>query len=228
LDAPNIPPNGTRTYAAAILLEDFVVAVDALQFSTQKIGSKYSLTYKLGKFGQPMGGAFHLYSVAGKDTLDIAGNPSDAWAATFLLMPRQGVDSGAGFTPFDSVTVHIGTGFNQVIPSTSFATSRNGAIQLSIPGNGAAVKSLTINPQSFTGTLMTNPLSTTLTGLPLSTGTVGNQNLFFFDLGIDINRSGGNASFMGEDGKFILPNNLFTGTWIDRLGRKFGVVNVKQ
>jgi hypothetical protein len=90
------------------------------------------------------------------------------------------------------------------------------------------VSILSINPQSFTGTMITYPIDVVTTGLPQSTVPNVAKNLFFFDFGIDVNRSGGNASFSGEDGKFLFPNNLFAGQWIDRVNRKFGVIHVKQ
>jgi hypothetical protein len=219
LDAANIQNRSTRRYACAILLCNTVIASDMIEFTTRRTNNRYSLNYNIGRIGQTLGGGFQVFDVRGSDASDIAGNPGDAWTTRFLMIPRFGVDSTAGFDALQSIRVRIGTNFTQLLSLSELKISGNGSIVLAAPGLGASLKQFKFNPRSFSGQLITNPLSAATTGL-LQSSDVNVPATTFFDLAIDVNRTAG-ASFSGEDAKAIIPLGL-RHKWIDRITKKPG------
>jgi len=227
-NAAPIIDHGTAVFAGGMSLSNNVVAADTVQFSTQKKGTKIGMEYALGKFGQPMAGGFQLVSVVGKDGKTISGTPGDAWQAKFIIVPRFGIDTNAGLDSLSSITVRIGTNFVQKIAASSLISGKNGNTNMAKPLIKNGVAKLQINGRSFVGTLQTFPLTTLETFIstagevnapnttqsPIPQGNFVSSN---FDLGLDLTRSGNNASFTGEYGKFILgvPNQK---KWLESIG----------
>jgi hypothetical protein len=225
-----ITDHGTAIIAAGMALSNNVVAADTVKFATQKKGTKIQLNYQLGRFGTPMAGGFQLLAVQGKDGKTPTGSIGDAWKAKFMIVPRFGIDTNAGLDSLSAITVRINTNFVQ--PITGLNSSKSGNITIS--GKHAikqGVDKLTINGKNFTGSLQTFPLPTIQTFIspasqvtapnapgtpgPIPPGSFVSSN---FDLGLDLTRTGNNASFTGEYGKFILgvPNQK---AWLDSIGK---------
>ncbi len=218
LDAVNIVNRTTKRVAVNVQIRNMIVASDTIDLETKHVGTKWSLQYNIGRIGQLLGGTFQIYDVRGSDAFDIAGNEGDAWITKFLIAPRTGIDDTAGFTDLNNITVRIGKNFSQTILAANLKTGASGSLNLATAGQGAALKSLQINPRKFTGMLTTNPLSINTTGLPQSTDTLlGKTN--FFNLAVDVNRNVGSASFNGEDAKAILKVPV-SKKWVDRNTKK--------
>ena len=223
LDAVNIVNRSTKRIAVAIVIHNFVVASDIIEFQTKRVGNRFGLQYNIGRVGRPLGGGFQIYSIAGADSQDIAGNPGDAWTAKFLIYPRFGIDDVNGgsadfSTNLTSVGVRIGTNFTQTIPVSEFKIAKNGALTLKKPATfGQQVNKMQINPSSYSGFFITNPISVNATGTLQSTDV--NAADTFFNAAVDINRVAPNASFSGEDAKFIRKAPAIH-RWVDRNTKK--------
>jgi len=219
VDGTNLVNRSTKRLAVAIVLGDFVIASDTIEFQVKHIGNKFGLQYAIGRIGRPLGGGFQIYDAAGKDGRDIAGNPGDSWTTKFLIYPRFGIDDqnggSAAFTDLTSIGVRVGTNFSQTIPVSALKITNNGSIKLAQKGLGASVQSLTINPAAFSGSFTTNQLSVNTVGLPQGGDTVTAPNAAPFDVALDINRAAPNASFSGEDSKHVLKVPL-RNKWVDR------------
>jgi hypothetical protein len=223
--ATTITDHGSAVFAGGMALSANVVAADTMKFSTKKRGTKIGLDYQLGKLGQPLAGGFQILSVAGKDGKTITGTPGDAWFVKFLAVPRFGIDTNAGLDALSSITVRIGTNFVEKI--TSVTSSKNGNAGFS--GKKlikSGVSKLSINGKNFSGSLQTFPISSIESFISQASQVTGPSisnpaNGFVtsnFDLGLDLTRTGNNASFTGEYGKFILgvPNQK---SWLDSLSK---------
>jgi len=191
----------------------FLFGSDMLEFATRRNGDKFSLDYKMGSLGTPLGGAFQVVSVKGANKKTIAGLPGVAWTTKFIAIPRYGVDANAGLDAIDILRVRMGTAFVQEIAGKYFSSSASGNTQLKTPFKikGPFVSKLSFSSRKFTGALQTQPLSQFDTGLPQAvTATTSN-----FTLGLDVLRTGGNTNYYSEVGKFITtyPKQKF---WSDQ------------
>jgi hypothetical protein len=213
LDGANIANRSTRRYGVAFHIGSAVVGSDLIEFATKRSGNKFQLTYKLGKFGQPLGGAFQLVNVKGKDSATVAGNDGVAWAVKFIAVPRFGVDANAGLDAISSINVRIGNRFDQKINSQFLVSTPSGNTSL-IKNNlkGETVSKLTLNSRNFVGTVTTQPLSVFSTGIFAAHSAQGATN---FPFGLDVVRTTGNAPFTGEVAKRIIPN-AGKGYWTDQ------------
>lgn len=207
--ADTLQDRGQKRLGMSTELCNFVIGSDTIEFASRVKGNKYSLDYKLGKSGRPLGGSFQMLNTYGKDGPDIAGNPGDAWRTSFLIVPRFGIDSTAGLDAVTSLRVRIGSRFQQTIPASALVSSKNGAVKLlPVKSKGPAVSKLTIDPRRFVGTLQTTVISQFTTGIPQAkvaadAGLATSPN---FTLGVDVDRTGSNADFTGEYGKqLFLP-----------------------
>ena len=234
VNATAIENRSTKRVAVAIIIYNIVVATDTVEFQTKHIGTKYALTYLIGRTGRPLGGVFQVFDARGSDAFDIGGNPADTWISKFLIAPRFGIDdidneTVPGYSQLTNINVRIGTKFiggypdsntSQIvpIPALALATKKNGSISYISSGNGAYVKSLTINPASLSGIVITNALSINTTGLPQA-HSLPAATANFFNLGIDINRPLPASSFTGEDAKALINAPTFN-KWIDRNTKK--------
>lgn len=223
-----ITDHGSAVFAGGMALSNNVVAADTVKFSTKKKGTKIGMDYQLGRLGQPLAGGFQILAVSGKDGKTISGTPGDSWNVKFMVVPRFGIDANAGLDALSSITVRIGTNFIQKI--TGVKSSKNGSSGIS--GKQlikSGVSKLAINGKNFLGSMQTYPLPTTQTFISLATQVTapapsngGLPTSAFissnFDLGLDLTRTGNNASFTGEYGKFILgvPNQKH---WLDSIGK---------
>lgn len=219
LDGQNVSNRSTRRYAVQLNIAKAVVASDMLEFSTRKSGDKFTVDYKLGKLGQSLGGVFQVLSVKGSDKLTVSGRPGVAWATKFLAVPRFGVNANAGLDAVSSLRVRIGNQFSDLIQSKYLTSTRKGGIQLANRGRvGEVVDKFAYNPAKFTGSLVTQPLSSTATGIVqagLSSSPVVN-----FTLGLDVQRTGTNPSFSGEAAKHVAPgqkSNRRFNNWVDKV-----------
>lgn len=212
LDGINVADHSTRRYALQLIVAKYVVASDMLEFATRRKGDKFTVDYKAGTLGQPLGGQFQILSVKGRDSVTVAGDPGVMWAVKFLAAPRFGVDVNPGLDAVSRADVRIGNRFEHDILAKYLTSTNNGTTQL-IKNNykGELVSKLSFSARKFTGSLLTQPLSEYATGL---TVTKVAKNPTNFTLGLDIIRSGNNASFSGENSKVIVP--LPKGrTWTD-------------
>jgi hypothetical protein len=230
LNGNSITDRGTARLGMLFVLSNNVLASDLVEFATRRAGNKISMDYKLGKSGRPLAGSFQILSVSGKDAATVSGTSGDIWTTKFMIIPRFGIDTNPGLDALSSVTVRIGQNFVQKIPGTAFSSTRNGNITLLKPATkGEQVAKLTIDGRKFVGSLQTFPLGSTRTFIspavdvkpPAPSGSsaaipLGNFVTTGFDLGIDLARTGNNASFTGEYGKLIigLPGNK---AWVDRI-----------
>ncbi len=232
LQAANITEGGTKRVGMGTVLCSAILGADMIEFATRRSGSKYRLDYKLGKIGRPLGGAFQLLSCKGTDRRTISGDEGDIWDAKFLIIPRFGIDANPGLDALAALGVRIGTRFDQRISSQALSSSKGGKVKLSVPKAktlGAIVTKFSLDPVKFVGTLQTNPLSTFVTGLPQARNSRG-ITLSYFDIGIDLDRTGANADFIGEYGRKInssaQPNKpgggtkLNKGIWFDQSNLK--------
>jgi len=226
LNAANLQNRTTARIPAAILVNNIVIASDTLDMQVTHLTTKYSLDYNVGTLGNSLGGAFQVFDVRGSDKVDIAGNPGDSWITKFLIAPRYGVDATAGYSSLNAIRVRIGTNFIQTIPvatplTAGLTISSKGIIVYKGAGKGASVHSMQINPASFSGEIITNPLSEATTGLPTGTDTEFAKTNFF-NLAVDVLRNVGSASYSGEDGKFIFKVPAVK-AWLDRDTKKPGL-----
>ncbi len=202
LDAVNILDRSTRRYALGVGLCGGVHAADMLEFATKRQGDKFQLDYKLGKIGTSLGGAFQIIKVQGNDKVTIAGNTGVQWAAKFICIPRFGIDSAPGLDSLSSIRVRIGTRFNQLL--TDLKTSGNGNTTFTSKLLGSTVSRFSLNTRKFQGQLLTQPLQGNApNGTGIGPASDPKSIAGPFTLGIDLDRSGGNSDFTGEDAKKI-------------------------
>ena len=229
-----ITDRGLTRLAFQVILSNNILAAETLEFSTHKVGNKLSLDYSIAKTGNTMGGNFQILSALGKDGLTISGTRGDAWHVKFMIIPRFGVDPNPGLDALTSLNVRIGQNFIQRIPATQFTSTRGGNITLLKPAVKGAevVAKLTINTHKYIGSLDTFTLGSLSTfispaadvaappkqvnGFPNAGVPPTSFTNTAFDLGIDVNRSGNNSSFIGEYGRFILGLPIKT-EWVDKV-----------
>ena len=231
LNGTNVTDRSTTRLGMQFVLSNNVVCADTLEFASRRKGNKIALDYNMGRTGNPMGGTFQILNVVGNDGVTISGTRGDAWKAKFLLIPRFGIDTNPGLDSLSSITVRIGQSFVQKIPASSFASTKNGSISLLKPSTkGEQVAKLKIDTRKFTGELETFVLGSTRTFISPAVDVVnpapsaGNGAIPIssfvttgFDLGLDLTRTGNNASFTGEYGKLIIgvPTQK---RWVDNIG----------
>jgi hypothetical protein len=149
-----------------------------------------------------MGGAFQLLNVKGTDRPTIAGEVGDQWAVKFLAVPRFGIDASPAFDAINSIGVRIGLRYENRINGLLLTSSGGGKIQYKAQKTGApVVTSFQLDSRKFLGSLVTNSLSASSTGIPQAS--VNNVNSVNFTLGLDIDRTGNNADFSGENSKLL-------------------------
>ena len=224
---------GITRLAFGLIVSNNVLAADTLEFSTRMVGDKLQMDYRMSKSGQPLGGSFQIVSALGKDASTLSGTKGDAWKVKFMIVPRFGIDTNPGLDALASINVRIGQNFVQKIPATQLTSTNNGSISLLKPAIKTGVSKLKIDGHKFIGQLETFSLDTLQTFIspaadvqqpalsPASFPNAGVPPSGFtntdFDLGIDMNRTGNNASFTGEYGRFIMgvPNRS---SWVDLVG----------
>jgi hypothetical protein len=149
-----------------------------------------------------MGGSFQILNVKGTDRLTIAGEPGDAWQVRFLAIPRFGIDATPAFDAINSIGVRIGTRYESRINGQRLTSSGSGKIQYKADKTGApVVTNFSLDGRKFIGTLTTNSLSAFSTGIPQAGASA--RPSVNFTLGLDIDRTGNNADFSGENSKAV-------------------------
>jgi hypothetical protein len=220
LNNTSITDQGVTRLGFQLIVSNGVVAADTLEFLTRRIGDKLQMDYRMSKSGRPLGGAFQILSAVGKDGKTISGTRGDAWRVKFMIIPRFGVDTNPGLDALASINVRIGQRFVQKISSLQLTSTRNGSITMLKPAISTGVAKLKIDTRKFIGEVQTFPLDTLQTFIspaadvapppaknptfPNAGVTPGSFTNTDFDLGIDMNRTGNNASFIGEYGRFII------------------------
>lgn len=215
IDAINITDRSTRRYSIGMGVCNLLHAADVIEFATKRSGDKFQLDYKLGKTGTPLAGGFQIIGVKGSDKTTIAGLTGVQWAVKFLAIPRFGIDQNAGLDALNSVNVRIGTRFTQKL--TTLTSNARGDTQFSSKFPGETVSKFQLNSRNFRGQLLTQPLSFNATGIqPASSA--GAASAANFSLGLDLDRTGGNADFSGEAAKHISTGqkaNRKSHAWVD-------------
>lgn len=228
IDAINIADRSTKRLAVGILLCNFVVAADVLDFSAKHANSKYSLSYSIGHLGTPLAGNFQMYNIRSKDGNDIAGNPGTAWTADLIMVPRNGIDDNAGFSNLAGVQIRINRNFTQDLPVSAFQVDAKGNLVYANKTSQTGIKTFTIKNGVFAAHLETYPISAGLTTIPPASDATATVLTTFFNLAIDVNRVAPNPSFHGECSKVILKEFLnpdpkhphFNNKWIDRAHKR--------
>jgi hypothetical protein len=226
LDGLNVANRGTKRYAVGIGICGGVIASDMLEFSTKRVGDKFQIDYRMGKIGQPLGGAFQILSVRGTDQKTLVGTLGTVWSAKFIMIPRFGIDSHPGFDSLAGATVRIGTNFVQTFTPQFLTSTAKGDIKLAKNKfQGATVSKLQFSARSFVGSFITQPLEklgTVGTGIDTaaSAGINATNN---FNVGLDLTRTGGNSSFSGIAAKHIYTGSKFSHKfheWVDALSQR--------
>jgi hypothetical protein len=200
-------PGANTTEAVGAVVGDAVVATEVLAMATKQDGTKTTLSYRIGRSGSNLGGAFQLVKVRGRDAGSAVGAAGTSWNADFIAMPRLGATAaGQGVDNVSRAQVNIGSKFTQTLPNGSSRPTL-----FSFRGDRASlVRSARLDAKTFKGNVMTNGLATTQTGLPPASQSprVGN---IFFDLGLSLTRTG--AAFSGEHARRVFGlKNVYSDT----------------
>jgi hypothetical protein len=228
-----ITTQGTTRVGFQLIVSNVLLASDTLEFLTRTSGNKLQMDYKLSRAGKPLGGSFQILKAIGRDALTISGTRGDAWSVKFFIIPRFGVDTNPGLDALSSINVRIGQRFVQKINSLQLSSTSGGNITMLKPAVKNGVAKLQIDTKKFVGQLETFGLDTlqtfispaadvapppaNVTNFPNAGVPPGSFTNTDFDLGLDFNRNGNNASYTGEYGKLILglPGKK---VWIDNVG----------
>jgi hypothetical protein len=220
LGADSAVDRSTKRLAVGVFLFSKVLASDVIDFSTRISGNKFAYDFKLGKVGSALGGTFQLLNVKGMDRATVAGESGDAWAVKFLAVPRAGIESSPAFDAISSIGVRIGSRYENRIAGTKLLSSGSGAIQYKAEKTAAAVvTSFTLDPRTNVGALTTNPLSIFSTGIPTAYSSTANS--VNFSMALDIDRTGNNGDFFGENSKALFnkaqgPKHIPGNFWTDQ------------
>ncbi len=232
LNGASITDRSTSRLGMQFVLSNNVVCADTLEFASRRKGNKIALDYNMSRTGRPLGGTFQILTVVGKDGTTISGTRGDAWNAKFLMIPRFGIDTNPGLDSLSSITVRIGQNFVQKIPANAFTSNKSGSISLLKPATkGEQVAKFKLDGRKFVGEVQTFVLGSTRTFIspavdvvnpasPAGNGAIPISSFVTtgFDLGIDLARTGNNASLTGEYGKLVIgvPNQK---AWVDNIGK---------
>lgn len=221
VDAITLTDGQTKTLVLQIAVGNIVTASELLEFVAKVRGTRFTLTYKLGKTGRPLGGAFQLAAVRGKDKLDLAGNEGDQWKVKFVAVPRFGIDSAAGLNSVSSVVVRLGAYFSQTITSSSLTSSAGGGIRFANKEK-YGIKKLKVNPVKYIHLLLTHPIAENMVGIPPAYKSASSGGSAYLPFGFDLYRATGNDDFSGESARSIAvaPRNSSgrsrPSSWVDK------------
>lgn len=229
LDAGNLVDHSTKRIPIGFFLCDFVIASDLVEFAVKHTGTKYSLSYTLGRVGSPVAGNFQIISLTSKDGVDIAGNPGSSWKVNFISLPRVGVDDNANFTNLadPGMEIRIGQNFSQFISRNDLIVDSKGTLVYQNKVSQVGIKSLKLKNGVFTGSLETFVITAAQTTIPPAGDPVANVNATFFNLALDILRNAPDVPFHGECSRSITKEFLSGGfnaqkknKWIDKVQKR--------
>jgi hypothetical protein len=211
VEASGLSNNQIKRLVLQINIGEIIASSELLDFQVSVSGSKFQLTYSLGKTGKPLAGAFQLISVKGKDQRDLAGREGDAWSLRFLAIPRFDIDWQPGLTSVNSVVVRLGYHFSHTVTASYLNVSGNGGVQYVNKLEKFGVKKIKTDPVKYIHQVQTWPISFRETAVPPAKYSDGGLALPF---GFDIYRSGDNTNFIGEGARPISP---MASNWTDRV-----------
>lgn len=201
---------GTVKLVVQLVVENAVAASEALECEVKVRDTKYTFSYKLGKKGTPLAGAFQLVQTKGSDKTTEASAAGDRWKLKFYAVPRSTtmVGSLAGLDNVETVTVLIGggsSGFegffdaNNVGGDTKLSKSST-KTQFSTRAK-TGLKKVKIDARRYLSQIYTNAIAATETLVPQAeTSTTTNPK---FVLALEVTRTGSRPTFTGVTGKVL-------------------------
>ena len=198
--------NQPRLLVVSVQVGDVIIGTEVLRFDVKTNGTKFQLTYKLGK-NIPAAGGFILTSVQGKD--DTKTNVGDTWKAAFVALPTAGTAGNSGnlafgsFAQSSSAVVSIGANFSDSIGVSESKDKIKTTEKASKANN--QVSKVQMDAKKGKGSFQTTIVATALTAIPrAATAGDGARANFTANVTLTQNANGaGNVIYSGEGGATI-------------------------